>query len=156
MPNLSTIPIVVPTIPLSPPAVNLSSPHTQYSPQISPQSLHESSSSASSLPYDPYDFSNSTSPIQAIDSVSHPTDSVSAGSSTPTLNRRGVNPPIRYGDWYYAFSAIAGTLPPVPKTIKRLLKVLLLPNGKLPWTRNSTVLLQIRHGGSRLFLRVGK
>jgi enamine deaminase RidA (YjgF/YER057c/UK114 family) len=42
------------------------------------------------------------------------------GSSTfdtgPLPSQRQVKPPVRYGEWYYAFSAMAGTLPLVPKT----------------------------------------
>jgi len=48
---------------------------------------------------------------------------VSAANSSPELSRRSVNPPICYGDWYYfAFSAMTGTLPPVPKSYKEALQ----------------------------------
>jgi hypothetical protein len=43
-------------------------------------------------------------------------------SSSPELSRRGFNPPIRYGDWYYAFSAKAGTLSHVPKSYREALQ----------------------------------
>ena len=78
---------------------------------------------------DPYDFSNLSppnlqvppSPPQIPDNASvsdHALspEAVSEESNHPTLNQRGVNPPVRYGDWYYSFSAMAGTLPPIPKT----------------------------------------
>ena len=51
-----------------------------------------------------------------------PESSTRNSEVTELSSRRGVNPPIRYGDWYYAFSAMAGTLPPVPKTYKEALQ----------------------------------
>ena len=44
-----------------------------------------------------------------------------------SLSRRPINPPNRYGDWHYSFTAMAGTLPPVPKTYEEALKS---PNAK--------------------------
>ena len=53
-----------------------------------------------------------------------PEDSLS--QSAPLGNRQ-INPPARYGDWYYSFTAMAGTLPPVPKSYEEALKS---PNAK--------------------------
>ena len=77
-----------------------------------------------SSPDDPYDFSHTSDPQNQVPSHRVPESSTrtSAVSSSSTLSRRGINPPIRYGDWYYAFSAMAGTLPPVPKTYKEALQ----------------------------------
>jgi len=77
-----------------------------------------------SSPDDPYDFSHPSDPKNQVPSHTVPASSTrnSADSSSSTLSRRGVNPPVRYGDWYYAFSAMAGTLPPVPKTYKEALQ----------------------------------
>ena len=38
------------------------------------------------------------------------------------MSCRPINPPSRYGDWYYSFSAMAGTLPSVPKTYKEAME----------------------------------
>ena len=74
---------------------------------------------------DPYDFSLSSHTDTPVLSQTVPesstTNSVEASSSS-TMSRREVHPPIRYGDWYYAFSAMAGTLPPVPKSYKEALQ----------------------------------
>ena len=75
---------------------------------------------------DPYDFSTPSQPIHPV-SPPRPMVPVSIQntvvmSSSPELSRRGVNPPVRCGGWYYAFSAMAGTLPPVPKSYKEALQ----------------------------------
>ena len=77
-----------------------------------------------SIPDDPSDFSNLSESGNPVTShtvtgsspqISPVTQVVNSSSS---MSRRHINPPIRYGDWYYAFSAMAGTLPSVPKTYK--------------------------------------
>lgn len=117
-------------LPVSPPGAISSS---AISPQNSSYSQHSQdlSSPVSFSTEDPYDFStpSSSNPHDLSSQPTNPgpvsvqvqtnsSEAVSDENSHPTLNRRGVNPPVRYGDWYYAFSAMAGTLPPVPKTYK--------------------------------------
>ena len=41
---------------------------------------------------------------------------VNSSNQSASLGSRPINPPNRYGDWHYSFTAMAGTLPPVPKT----------------------------------------
>ena len=44
------------------------------------------------------------------------TEPVNSSNPLAPLGSRPINPPNRYGDWHYSFTAMAGTLPPVPKT----------------------------------------
>ena len=75
---------------------------------------------------------DSTTPQEATDSTDHmnhlnnqssesspSSDSVFSEQSTTQsapLGARPINPPNRYGDWHYSFTAMASTLPPVPKS----------------------------------------
>ena len=54
-------------------------------------------------------------------------DTLDSTSQSASLGHRPINPPTRYGDWYYSFTAMAGTLPPVPKSSEEALKS---PNAK--------------------------
>ena len=77
-----------------------------------------------SLTDDPYDFSITSHTDTPVISQTVPESSTknSVEASSSSLSRREVHPPIRYGDWYYAFSAMAGTLPPVPKSYKEAIE----------------------------------
>jgi hypothetical protein len=47
---------------------------------------------------------------------SAPNAPVNSSNQSTSLGHRPINPPNRYGDWHYSFTAMAGTLPPVPKS----------------------------------------
>ena len=102
----------------------------QATDQATGQSIIPQQFAPASSTDDPYDFLNPSEPEYQVSSQTVPASStpesstvlVSVVSSSSTSSRRGVNPPIRYGDWYYAFSAMAGTLPPVPKSYNEALQ----------------------------------
>ena len=81
----------------------------QFEPDSSPAHQHDYSNPNQNRPVSPHMVPGA--------STSH-----STVSPYTELPRRNVNPPTRYGDWYYAFSAMAGTLPPVPKSYKEALQ----------------------------------
>ena len=55
-------------------------------------------------------------PLIDLSPISEPGESETSPTQSSSLGQRTINPPTRYGDWYYSFTAMAGTLPPVPKT----------------------------------------
>jgi hypothetical protein len=61
-------------------------------------------------------------PEQNLPSIASSSSTNPNPDSTPAMSRRQINPPSRYGDWYYSFSAVAGTLPSVSKTYKEALE----------------------------------
>ena len=66
-------------------------------------------------------------PLANLSPSSDPTESEDSTSQSASLGNRQINTPTRYGDWYYSFTAMAGTLPPVPKSYEEALKS---PNAK--------------------------
>lgn len=66
-------------------------------------------------------------PLADLSPSSDPTESEDSISQSASLGNRQINTPTRYGDWYYSFTAMAGTLPPVPKSYEEALKS---PNAK--------------------------
>lgn len=112
--------------PLPPPAVIISSPqispHHHFnsistvsvpsipSPDSGQEILQRLSTPVSSSADDPYDFSTPSPPIHPVspprpmvpvfisDTIPRSPAPVPAESSSPNLSRRGVNPPVRYGD----------------------------------------------------------
>ena len=61
---------------------------------------------------------NPASPLHLSDisPSSDPLPSENSTNPTQSLGARPINPPNRYGDWHYSFTAMASTLPPVPKS----------------------------------------
>lgn len=63
-----------------------------------------------------HSVSDSTIPLADPPSPSDPIVPKNSTSQHDSLGSRPINPPNRYGDWHYSFTAMAGILPPVPKT----------------------------------------
>ena len=65
---------------------------------------------------DPPLHQSASDPIIVHDNISIPSAPVNSSNQPTPLGQRPINPPNRYGDWHYSFTAMAGTLPPVPKS----------------------------------------
>ena len=75
----------------------------------------------------------------------------SAANSSSSLSRRDLHPPIRYGKWYYAFSAMARTLPPVPNSYKEAIQGPFASQWRAAMVRSLIASLSIRHGALPIF-----
>jgi hypothetical protein len=98
-------------------------------PQLPHLQTGASTSSATLNAILPSDNRNSESIAQTRPArLLHQETGISTSSATPTAPltestrpARHRNQPQRYGEWFYSFSAMAGTLPPVPKTVAEAL-----------------------------------
>ena len=95
--------------------------HPATSPQVdSPPHLPPATSPQEESP-PTHANTNSPNHSSANSSQSAPLFTEQSTTASDTLGARPINPPNRYGDWHYSFTAMAGTLPPVPKTYEEAL-----------------------------------
>lgn len=143
----STSQVLIPDIP--PPSKPLDFPHTptSFDSNFDSQSVLPFSSSTKHLerhlvvniPLHPMSVPTDESPtchhISGFISTIHSSEASSpSASSVPeistsqhaSLGARPINPPDRYGDWHYSFTAVGGTLPPVPKTYEETINSLFM------------------------------
>ena len=131
IPTTSEVPSITTT---SPPQVLIPDiPSPSHNPDLPPLTPPASPSSHNSVDTDrelivdipvhtindPPLHQSASDPIIVHDNISIPSapDAPVNSSNQPTpLGQRPINPPNRYGDWHYSFTAMAGTLPPVPKS----------------------------------------
>ena len=134
--------VLIPDIP-SPSQNQNPPPPPPHIPDLPPNSISTSSSSTLperdlivDIPIQPDFVVDQTSNTSVLESTipleDHTQSSVSVNTEDlidlhEPLGRRNINPPNRYGDWHYNFTAMAGTLPPVPKSYEEALKS---PNAK--------------------------